>query len=275
MRFKKVAKIFSVILLIGIASFSFYQYFSIKNDGKNEVGKIAQLVKDVVEEVEVIGDSPNPEDIEASTSSDNSDSQMSKTLENLKALKEKNLLLSNKVLDKLNEEYNTTAISAYLDLGEGSIQEIVAHDTSGNYYDRKNIRGEYDIKGTVFLFYKNKSYLDKYLNLFGHGLKSGVRFGLLPISQPEEINNATLYTREGLFEYELVFLSNIPAIHYSKLPTWTEEGVIEFINRSHKFGNVVYEIENNYEDGDYMLLSTCLHTGRSNRRIAIYKKVEY
>jgi hypothetical protein len=265
---KKPIKIILIIILLLVAIFCFYKYFTTKLDGVADVKKNINIVEKIIEEEK--DNIPIIESIIEPSGVQYSQEEIEKQI-----LFQKNLLLSNKILDKLNEENHTNAVSAYLDLGEGSVQELVAFHPDENYYDRKNIRGEYDRKGTVFLFHENESFGDQYLNLFGHGLLNGMRFGYLVQNEPKQLKHATLYTRQGLFQYELVLLIDLTADWYNGIPTWTKEGLIDFVEKAYLYGKIVYDIENNYDEGDYMFLSTCLVKGGARKRIALYRKIDY
>ncbi len=183
------------------------------------------------------------------------------------------LKFSQELLKRLNEKYNTDKIVAYLDTGKEGIQEIVAFNSNSDFYDRRNINGDYDFSGTVFLYKENEGLDDPYLNLFGHSMKDKTRLGKLLDYQTDLdlIKNAKLYTEFGTYEYELTHIIHTNSVWYDKYPTWEKDGFLEFIADSKSEGKVQKELYPLNEEAKYMLLNTCFDDLGDEKLIAVYE----
>lgn len=183
---------------------------------------------------------------------------------------------ANELLDKLNEENGTDNIIAFLDTGEGGIREVIGYRSDSDYFDRKNIRGEYDYYGTAFLYRENKSPLDDYTNYFAHNVYTGERFHKLARydKYKDNLQTATLYTREGILTYELVQVAVVDSELYDDFVTWEKEGLRSYFEESSWIGEVLLQREK-FEDGQsYMLLHTCYDDIGVEKAIGVYKLVE-
>ncbi len=185
------------------------------------------------------------------------------------------------ILDKLNTEYGTSNIVAYLetepdhagDCQEDRIREIIAHSKEDNFYDRRNIRGQPDITGTVFLYHKNSSVRDPYANYFGHNAHNGTRLKKLSCHEQylDCLKKIRLYSRDGIFRYSLVHLSSIDSGVYDQFPCWERDGFKDYYQRARELGQVHLQRENFDEKGIYMILNTCLDDYGVTKVVAIYK----
>lgn len=180
------------------------------------------------------------------------------------------------LLDQLNERYETDKIIAFLDTGEGGIREIVAFDPDSDYYDRRDIKGNYDHSGTVFLYQENQSVLDDYTNYFGHSMQDGTRLKKLVDyeNNKEYIESAKLYTYEGIFIYELVQIVEVESKWYDKYKIWQQADFIEFYESSAVEGNLVMRKESYDQNSKYMTLNTCQDYLGKVKTVAIYKLIE-
>ncbi|MGI6579117.1 MAG: hypothetical protein ACOX3H_02545 [Saccharofermentanales bacterium] len=180
------------------------------------------------------------------------------------------------LLDRLNERYETDKIIAFLDTGENGIREIIAFDPDSDYYDRRDIKGNYDHSGTIFLYKENDSVLDDYTNYFGHSMQDGTRLKKLTDykENKELIESAKLYTYEGIFIYELVQIVEVESNWYDKYKTWQQADFMEFYESSAVDGNLVMRNEPYDPHSKYMALNTCQDYLGKVKTVAIYKLIE-
>lgn len=182
-------------------------------------------------------------------------------------------LLARKIIKRLNENNETNNIIAYLDTGENGIQEIIAHDPQGEFYKNKNIKGETDLAGTIFLCKENRSPHDSSTTYFGHNMKDGTKFGNL-VNYDESKDNlqlAILYTEKGVLNYELVFYAVVNDDWYDTLPTWKKEGAKKFWEEVKNEATFLDAKESFDPLASYMFLSTCFDSGLDCKIVAIYK----
>ncbi|MGB4610582.1 MAG: hypothetical protein WBH77_08185 [Saccharofermentanales bacterium] len=182
---------------------------------------------------------------------------------------------SRSLLDQLNKRYETDKIIAFLDTGEGGIREIVAFDPTSDYYDRRDIKGNYDHSGTVFLYKENDSVLDDYTNYFGHSMQDGTRLKKLVDyeNNKEFIELAKLYTYEGILIYELVQIVEVESKWYDNYKTWEQSDFIAFYESAAVEGNLVMRNEPYDPDSKYMTLNTCQDYAGKIKTVAIYKLI--
>ncbi|HHU52653.1 MAG TPA: hypothetical protein GXZ43_01045 [Clostridiaceae bacterium] len=180
------------------------------------------------------------------------------------------------LLDQLNERYETDKIIAFLDTGEGGIREIIAFDPDSDYYDRRDIKGNYDHSGTVFLYKENNSVLDDYTNYFGHSMQDGTRLKKLVDYEKnkELIESVKLYTYDGILIYELVQIVEVESKWYDKYKTWEQADFIEFYENSAVEGNLIMRNQSYDPHSKYMTLNTCQDYSGKIKTVAIYKLIE-
>lgn len=180
---------------------------------------------------------------------------------------------SQEILKELNHKNQTDQIIAFLDTGKNGIREIVAHDPQANYYDRRNIQGQADPAGTIFLFAANKSPLDPYTTYFGHNMQDGSKFGKLE-NYPKnrsDLQLADLYTEEGILKYELILCAKVDSKWYSEISTWNIQGVQRFFTELGQNSEIYERKESLDPKANYMFLSTCYQNGEHYKVVAVYK----
>ncbi len=180
---------------------------------------------------------------------------------------------SRKILKELNRKNQTDQIIAFLDTGKNGIREIVAHDPQGNYYDRRNIHGQVDQAGTIFLFATNKSPFDPYTTYFGHNMQDGSKFGKLE-NYPKnrsDLQLADLYTEEGILKYKLILCAKVDSKWYSEISTWNIQGVQRFFAELGQNSEIYERKESLDPKANYMFLSTCYQNGEHYKVVAVYK----
>lgn len=101
---------------------------------------------------------------------------------------------------------------------------VVFREGDNSYYLRRNIKGEYDSNGSLFIEDYNKTdFSDPVTVIYGHHLSSGAMFGKLQeiYTNPETFKNhskITVYTPEKLFTYRVfcaVPLDNSHILYYN------------------------------------------------------------
>ena len=259
---KKIISILFIALLIIAGIFLIVSYKGKKqviDDRKDET----EVNIAIVEELEAI--------FEGEHNSKNIQKKDNKNAKKIDFLK-----FSQEFLKRLNEKYNTDKIVAYLDTGKEGIQEIVAYNSNSDFYDRRNINGDYDFSGTVFLYKENEGLDDPYLNLFGHSMKDKTRLGKLLDYQTDLdlIKNAKLYTEFGIYEYKLTHIVEVNSNWYDKYPTWEKEGFLDFIEDSKEEEIFQKELSPLNEEAKYMLLNTCFDDLGNEKLIAVYELIE-
>ena len=89
------------------------------------------------------------------------------------------------------------------------------------------------------------------------------------------LQKATLYTYEGILEYELVSIANPNDTWYDKVITWEKNGVEDYFSELATNSRIIERTENYEEDASYMFLSTCFETDGRSKVIAVYKLAEH
>ncbi|NLJ94561.1 MAG: hypothetical protein GX326_03595, partial [Clostridiaceae bacterium] len=163
------------------------------------------------------------------------------------------LNFSKELIKRLNKKYNTDKIIAFLDTGEAGIREIIAFDPNSDFFDRRNIKGEYEYSGTLFLYKENESITDPYINIFGHSMQDKTRLGKLldyPTNK-ESLVKANLFTNEGIYQYELVQVSEIDTVSDDDYLTWQKDDFFRFYEDSSKSG-LIEQLEKPDVEASYM-----------------------
>ncbi|NLM20071.1 MAG: hypothetical protein GX217_08685 [Clostridiaceae bacterium] len=265
---KKIFGLIILLFLFVISGILFLKYFASQK-------QITKRVKDIQENIVIVESLIATETTEAEqvvTPNYSYIPSKIKTQERKPNFLEQSKLL----LDQLNERYETDKIIAFLDTGEGGIREIVAFDPDSDYYDRRDIKGNYDHSGTVFLYKENENVLDDYTNYFGHSMQDGTRLKKLVDyeNNKEFIESARLYTYEGIFIYQLVQIVEVESNWYDKYKTWEQADFIEFYESSAIEGNLVMRKESYDPYSRYMTLNTCQDYLGKVKTVAIYKLIE-
>ncbi len=109
-------------------------------------------------------------------------------------------------LQKLREKYNNEDIMAYIEIPE-LISFPVVKTTNNDYYLNNNLYKQEDIRGTVFMDYRN-NIGDNKLLIYGHsGKEEGLPFNELIPYQKEEFyqkhKNIYLYTDTNKYTYDI------------------------------------------------------------------------
>ncbi len=180
--------------------------------------------------------------------------------------------LANELLDTLNKKYETDNIIALIDTGKGGIREVVGYREDSDYFDRRNIQGEYDYNGTVFLYKENKSPNDPYTNYFAHNVQSGERF--FKLSRYEDykdyLQTATVYTREGILNYQLVQVMVMDSMLFDQYTTWEQNGMKSYFQNVAFIGHLLFQKEDFLPNRKYMQLITCRDHMGKEKIIATY-----
>ena len=230
------------IIFVGSTSFVGYKYYS---SWKNiqEVDKIKNIVNDI------------------------KDSNLTKT-------KQDYINDGINIIKKINDEYNTDKFSAYLIVGNDKITEPVVHAAEPEEYLRTDIYGNYNIAGTVKMYYQNKSYEDDVVSLYGHSMLDNTRFGYLVSHednmQDDNMETAKLYTNKGVYEYKLVDMRVIDNDKYFSPEKITS---ISGLREIQSVPTIKLIKNGEIKDGHkYLTLLTC-HGPATERSIVTYELV--
>ncbi|NLJ70425.1 MAG: hypothetical protein GX328_03040 [Clostridiaceae bacterium] len=265
---RKILRFVILLLLLVISGVLFLEYLASRKQVIKRAKDIEEnmVIVDSIIETEII-------DAEQTVAPDHSyiPSKIKTQARELNPSEQSKLLL-----DQLNERYETDKIIAFLDTGEGGIREIVAFDPNSDYYDRRDIKGNYDHSGTVFLYKENESVLDDFTNYFGHSMQDGTRLKKIVDYETNKklLESAKIYTYEGILVYELVQIVEVESKWYDKYKTWQQADFMDFYETSAVEGNLVMRNESYDPQCKYMTLNTCQDYLGKVKTVAIYKLIE-
>lgn len=156
---------------------------------------------------------------------------------------------------------------------------VVFHKGDNSYYLRRNIRGEYDRNGSLFIEDYNKTdYNDPVTIIYGHHMSSGAMFGKLQeiYTNPETFEThqtITVYTPEKMLTYRVFCAVPLDNSHILYYHNFNNSLVFE------KYFKEVYETRSlmavfdeniKIKPGDKVLmLSTCFETDYSRRFVVM------
>lgn len=179
------------------------------------------------------------------------------------------------IVNKINQEYGTDKFSAYLTVGDNMITEPVVKATEPEQYLRSDIHGNYNIAGTIKVYYQNQTYEDDSVTLYGHSMLDNTRFGYL-VSREDAMsqNNmetAKLYTNKGTYEYKLVDMRVIDNDRYFA----PEKAItISGLNEMKSVPAIKTIKDGEIKEGHkYLTLLTC-HGPVTERTVAVYELVK-
>lgn len=153
------------------------------------------------------------------------------------------------------------------------VKDYVVQWIDNSYYLDKNIEGNEDVNGSLFLDYRNTgSYLDKNNIIYGHNMRSGVKFGTLSALLREDrytddienwyiyLNTRSLNTR---FKVYSVYTIDLKTFNYIQVGFEGDE-FANFVENTKYYNQLEVlksEGENVDSDSTLLTLSTCVNGG--------------
>lgn len=156
---------------------------------------------------------------------------------------------------------------------------VLFHEGDNSYYLRRNIYGEYDRNGSLFIEDYNKTdFNDPVTIIYGHHMSSGAMFGKLQqiYTNPETFrthNKIKIYTPEKEVIYRIfcaVPLDNSHILHYNNFNNSIEfEQFFENVYSTRSFLSVYDETVKITPEDKVLMLSTCFETDYSRRYVVM------
>lgn len=149
----------------------------------------------------------------------------------------------------------------------------VVQSYDNDYYLRRLMNGKYNIAGTIFMDYRNSAHMTDWNTIiYGHYMKDGTMFGLLPKYREQAYYDAhpVLYylTPNGDYKIEVVAGCVIPAdSDLYTIPT-TVEGRDALLEKALAQSTFVSDVEIGEEDR-LVTLSTCVYDYENARYVLI------
>lgn len=156
---------------------------------------------------------------------------------------------------------------------------VAFREGDNSYYLRRNIYGNYDRNGTLFIEdYNNTDFNDPVTIIYGHHMSSGAMFGKLQqiYTNPETFKKhqkITVYTPEKTLKY-LVFcavpLDNSHILYYNNFNNKLEfEQFFSNVYNTRSLISIFDEAVKITHDDRILMLSTCFETDYSRRYVVM------
>ncbi len=166
----------------------------------------------------------------------------------------------------------------WIKYNDGKINYPIVQSEDNDYYLKLAFDGKKNQSGSIFMDYRNFSFNDRNVVLFGHSMLDGSMFGSLRdvfkdgFFNNNENNYIKIYTpEEGELTYQIISYYIIDAEEYYITTSFTEESFQEFIDtiliRSEKNFNVSVTTNDKI-----LTLSTCSGTGGTAKRKVVHAK---
>lgn len=189
--------------------------------------------------------------------------------------------------DEEDEEKFTVDFAALLKINKdvkgwirfNKISYPILQGKDNNYYLDKTINGKKNSLGSIFMDYRNNSFNDRNVVIFGHNAANGTMFGSLKkVFQKDYFDNNEKIieitdVNNNVLKYEIFSYYIIPKEEYYITTSFSsDEEYIKFLNvikkRSQKNFNTSLD-----KDDKIITLSTCNGNLGSNNRTVIHAKL--
>ncbi len=169
-------------------------------------------------------------------------------------------------------------IVGWIHFNQDKINNPIVHTSDNSYYLNHSFEKKSNQAGTIFMDYRNTSFDDKNVVLFGHSMLDDTMFGSLQdlfkkdFFDKKENHYIDIYNKERKFTYEIFSYYVIEKEEYYITPSFSNDNdykkfIDTIVKRSYKNFNI--EISTN----DYILtLSTCSGTGGTSKRKVVHAK---
>ncbi len=180
--------------------------------------------------------------------------------------------------DKLQKD--SKDIFAWINIeGTDISYPVLFHNGDNSYYLRRDIHGDYDRNGSLFIEDYNKTDLnDPVTIIYGHHMSSGAMFGKLQqiYTNPDTFkkhSKITVYTPDKMLVYRVfcaVPLDNSHILYYNNFNNRLEfEQFFKKVYSTRSFLSVFDETVSVTPDDRVLMLSTCFETDYSRRYVVM------
>lgn len=166
----------------------------------------------------------------------------------------------------------------WIQFNDNKVNNPIVHTNDNSYYLKHSFEKEYNQSGTIFMDYRNKSFDDQNVVLFGHAMLDDTMFGSIrdvfkkDFFDKEENKYIKIYNNNELLTYQIFSYYIIEKEEYYITPSFkNDEDFNKFIKviteRSYKkFDITVSTIDN------ILTISTCEGTGNTTKRKVVHAK---
>lgn len=173
--------------------------------------------------------------------------------------------------ESLLAEY--TDVTAWIRCEGTPINYPIAQSEDNSYYLRRLLNGKYNIAGTIFMDYRNGgNFSDWNTVVYGHNMKNGSMFGVLPKYKEQSFYDAhpsmRLLTPDKEFEIELLGGYVTPADSEAYRFPASQEERDALIAYAREHSDFVSEVEV-LEDDKLITLSTCVYDYEDARYVVV------
>ena len=166
----------------------------------------------------------------------------------------------------------------HLTFDSGIIDLPVVQANDNDYYLRRNINKEYDIKGTPFMDYRC-SLDDQNIIIYGHYIKKGSKEMFTPLEKLVDSRNSdyvSLKLRTFIKRYQLVSIMVVNGEDGSLYPFLTQNFEQEDIDELNEFimdNSSYYSNTLITTDDSILTLVTCTDRLKEYREVAVFKNI--
>ncbi len=169
-------------------------------------------------------------------------------------------------------------IVGWIHFNQDKINNPIVHTSDNSYYLNHSFEKKRNQAGTIFMDYRNTSFDDKNVVLFGHSMLDDTMFGSLQdlfkkdFFDKKENHYIDIYNKERKFTYEIFSYYVIEKEEYYITPSFGNDNdykkfIDTLVKRSYKNFNVEISTD------DYILtISTCSGTGGTSKRKVVHAK---
>lgn len=158
------------------------------------------------------------------------------------------------------------------------INNPIVHTSDNSYYLNRSFEKKYNQTGTIFMDYRNTSFDDKNVVLFGHSMLDGTMFGSLQdifkkdFFSKDENNYLEIYDKDNHYTYQIFSYYIIEKEEYYITTSFANDREFnDFINTIKKRSYKNFNVEVNSSD-NILTLSTCSGTGGTSKRKVVHAK---
>lgn len=176
---------------------------------------------------------------------------------------------------------NTDTV-AWIRFNNDKINNVIVHTTDNSYYLNHNFNKKKNQAGTIFMDYRNTSFDDKNVVLFGHAMTDDTMFGSLKdvfkddFFKKKENNYIKVYNKDNkILTYQIFSYYIIEKEEYYITTSFNNDNDFsKFIDTIRKRSYRKFDIDVNVND-NILTLSTCSGTGGTTKRKVIHcKRIE-
>lgn len=207
----------------------------------------------------------------------------------------KDVTLDNKHIDKNNNKKNDNNskeidfnkllsinedTKGWIKYNNDKINYPIVQSNDNSYYLKKSFNGKTNQSGTIFMDYRNKSFSDKNVVIFGHAMTDGSMFGSLKdVFKKDFFNNKEnnyikiIDTNNQKFTYQIFSYYIIEKEEYYITTSFNNDSSFnKFINTISKRSYKNFKIKVTKND-NILTLSTCSGTGNTTKRKVVHAKL--